>query len=236
MRFHFAIVLVLVVLCLLAGCARYPATPQPGDIPPRTLYCEMSVTGHGQINPNDYYFLALGVDQTGTTGPVPVTAGLGYTNGWGTISPLPGNQVVQPPFFVQIHGGAVQQYLGSTPLGSPYRYGTRDNNQTIWIEIDQRLLDPLLGTIANPIVQLNWITMETLTAPIDPIAGDKQYDGLGRTGNSYLQTIPLMASNIYSSDNQPGSPYYEPTYGPDETTTSDPDIDIAHWAIEVRIR
>lgn len=223
---------------LLAGCARFPTGDQVTNAPPRTLYSE--ITLNGPINPNYYYFLALGVDQTRSTGPVPVVTGPELSNGWGTITGLPSNQVQIPPFFVQFHNNTFAQFRRQAEqteyLGAPYRYGTTtvDGRGRIWVEIDQRLLEPFLGTTANPIVQLNWITMQVITVPPEQIGLGKQYDGFGVTGNGYLDAVPLTTAITWESGIN-GQPV-EPPYGPDERTAQDPSIDMIDWRVDVRIR
>lgn len=196
---------------LLAGCARYPTTTTPGTEPTRTLYCEMTVNNQGQIDPDDYYFLAIGVDQSDSTGPVPVITGPELTNGWGTITGLPAGQVEEPPFYVMVHGDSFAQYLGSTYLGAPFQYGTKDDKKTIWVEIDQSQIDPLLVGVSDPIIQLNWITMQSITAPLDQ---QKQYDGFGRSAIIICiryhcmspAFLPAVTSRDLPTTNRPTAP------------------------------
>lgn len=236
MRVLSAAAIIIVLTILLAGCARFPATPDPTTFPPRTLYCEMTINPQGEIDLNKFYFLAIGIDQRDITGPVPVVTGIERTSGWGTISGLSGDEVALPPFYVQFQGGAFAQFRGSTYRGNPFRSGVSEDNRTIWVEIDLSELDPLLGTVSSPIIQVNWITMQTLDIPPQSLGVIKDYDGFGPSGNNYLHPVPITVTGTFSSNSFPGSPNYEPTYGPDETTTADPDIDIASWRVEVRIR
>jgi len=244
MRQLFGSTILLFLAVLLAGCARYPTTGTSTTVPARTLYCEMTVNGssQGQIDPNDYYFLAITVDQNDVTGPVPVVTGPGLSSGWGTISGLSNNLVQIPPFYVYIHNGTFTQFRDSGDhsnfdnLHAPFRYGVTTDNKTVYVEIDESLLTPLVGSATDPIIQANWITMQYIdTPPQDQIGLVKQYDGFGPTGSSYLHPMHLLSSQSYESTSLPGSPYYEPVYGPDERTASDPNIDISHWKVEVRI-
>lgn len=235
---YFRITFLIISLCLfLAGCARFPSSIT-NNAPTRTILSRISVAG--SINPNYYYFLALGVDQTGATGPVPVVTGPGYTNGWGTITGLPAGQVEQPPFYVQYHNGSFQQYLNGQPIGVPFTAsisadGTNgDVSNTITIEIDQQVLTGLLGSTLAPIVQLNWITMDEIDIPPQSDITTKEYDGFGVAGNDYLSEVPLTVANTMQSGVN-GIPE-EPTYNQGERTTANNDLDIREWQVDVRIR
>ena len=233
MRYFVSAILLTALSLLMAGCARFPTNAVPSDAPPRTLLSE--ITLRGRLNPDYYYFLALGVDQTRATGPVPVVTGPELTNGWGTISGLAPNQPIQqPPFFVQIHNNSFAQFRNGIYVGVPYRYEITPDGMTVRVEIDQRLLDPLLTGVTEPIVQLNWITMRSITVQIDEIGLGKEYDGFGPRGNNYLDAVPLQVTRLWVSG-QDGVPD-EPVYGPEETTAQTADIDISQWKVEVKIR
>ena len=226
--------LLMVILILVAGCARFPADSGGSNAPARTLYSRVMINNEagGVLRPSNYFFLAIGVDQTSGTGPVPVVTGIGSTNGWGTIAPLPGGRVEEPPFYIVYHNNSFAMYRNGSYIGQPFRGGVIDNRE-IWVEFDLESLSPLLGgDLTNKIIQLNWICMETLDA--SPIPGlIKPYDGFGAEGNRYF-SVPLDAAATYMSGE--GAAPEEPPFGIFERTTNNPDIDMIHWVIEVKRR
>lgn len=231
-----SVILIIIAFCLLlfSGCARYPTTLPPVNTPERTIYSRIvlnSVAG-GLVRASAYYFLAVGIDQSSATGPVPVVTGIGNSNGWGTIAPLPGGQVQEPPFYIVCHNNSFAMYRQGIYLGQPFRSGIV-NNQEIWVEFDLALLTPLLnGDLTNKVIQMNWITLATLDAPTIP-GTIKDYDGFGADGNSYF-TVPLDAATSWTSG--VGTAPDEPEYGIFERTTANPSIDMIRWGIEVRRR
>lgn len=234
MRNIVILIIVSFFLLLLIGCARYPSTLPPDNTPERTIYTRIvlnSVAG-GAVRASSYYFLAVGVDQSSATGPVPVVTGIGNTSGWGTIAPLPGGQVEEPPFYIVCHNNSFAVYRQGIYLGQPFRSGII-NNQEIWVEFDLELLSPLLGgDLTNKVIEMNWITLATLDAPAIP-GVIKDYDGFGADGNSYF-TVPLDAAAIWTSG--VGIAPDESENGIFERTTADPNIDMIRWVIEVRRR
>lgn len=230
---------ILIGLVLLTGCARFPSTPGGGLAPTRTLYTRITV--NGVINPEYYYYLAIGTDQTGATGPLPVVTGPELANGWGIIGPIgPDSPLRQPPFFVQYHNGQFVQFRTdpttgqAVPLGQPYRFGVDQDRKSLWVEIDQSLL----GSPIPNLVELNWITDEVIDTQPQNLGAPKQYDGFGRTGNDYL-LLPINVSQTLESgvNGAPDEYPYLSVYpdGLRETTTSLPDIDLIRWQVEVRI-
>lgn len=222
-------IMLVTLLPLLAGCARFPTDIPPNGAPARTLFSEMSVVG--TINPNYYYYLALDTDGNPATGPAPVAQGVG----WGVISPTPVNQpVTLPDFYVVYHGGLFMQYRGAVAIGPPYR-GELPDPQHLLVEIDQALI----ATTVPSFVQLNWITQEDTAAPPQG-NGIKQYDGLGYNGNKYLDHVVLDAPNIRQSGVNAEDPElaYNQQYldGTTENTTNNPAIDMTSWRVEVRFR
>jgi len=218
---------ILIVILLLAGCARYPSNQGPNDIPPVTITTQ--ITLNGDYNPAYYYFFAVGTDPTNVTGPVPVVTGPELGNGWGTISGLgPDDPIQEPPFYVMFNGGSFQEFRNGQPIGQPFR-GEVQNNNTIVLEIDARDLvptgDPLPSTI-----QVNWITMKDLTIPPQDAGYIKEYDGFGPSGYDYLAYLTLDQNRtIYSGE--PGIP--EETA---EDTTITPAIDMIGWEVGIRLR
>ncbi|HEY3376310.1 MAG TPA: hypothetical protein VGL77_02350 [Armatimonadota bacterium] len=169
----------------------------------------------------------MSFDATGATGPVPVVAGYGYTNGWGTISNLPSGQVKEPPFYMVFSGGSFAFYRNGQFVGRPVNAGYTGDR--LWVEIDQRFFDPIIGTNPTQVIQLNWITMTS----IDATDLGKSYDGFGRTGREYFNIESLLTSHQWVSGIEPAPE--EPAYGPLENTSPDADTDITGWQVQVRI-
>jgi len=93
--------LLLVLACCVAGCARFPATPEI-TAPDNQMIVTLVVAG--PIRADYYYFFAIDPGEDATQGPVPVVQGPYWGNGWGT-----------GPFtqFVQYH---LNQYEIDQPL------------------------------------------------------------------------------------------------------------------------
>jgi len=217
----------IVLALLIMGCARFPENGGPGDIPPVTIYTE--ITLNGDFNPAYYYFFAVDTDADDANGPVPVVTGPELGNGWGTISGLgPNDPIQEPPFYVIFNGGSFQEYRDGVPIGRPFR-GEVQNNNTIILEIDARDLVPT-GNPLPSTIQVNWITMKDLTIPPQDAGYIKEYDGFGYTGYEYLAYVPLDQNRtFYSGD--PGIPDELP-----DDTTNTPAIDMIGWEVSVRIR
>jgi len=240
MRYLFITIVGLSLLLWLAGCARYPTGNELGpNIPPLTLYSEITLADN--IKPNHYYFMALNTDGT-SQGPVPVIAGIGFGNGWGTISGTgPNDPVRQPPFFVEYYNGTFTQYRVNPAtgvaesLGTPYRGQILAADRTpsiigpiITVEVDARQIMPT-GVALPSFVQLNWITMERIAQNPQEIGVSQQYDGFGADGNLYFQ-VPFdqtgpWISGVGSIPPQPS----KNTLRPDTQ-----DLNIINWRVEVR--
>lgn len=252
MRYYHGLLL-LIFPIILAGCARYPVTPVVNNAPPRTVYSEIAVAA-GQFNTNDYYFFAVGTDQTNATGPLPVVTGTELGNGWGIIGPLaPSQPVEQPPFYIQYFNGTFSEWRlappatpGATPqyqfISAPYRYGLvpRDDGEHLYVEFNQ---EDITGP-GNPIpqfIQFNWITMQQIATKPQDLQIAKQYDGIGPYGNSYVLLNLNVTGSYYSGDSY-GSPLVEPynqqfpNGGPYQTWAQDPYIDLTYWRTDVNIR
>ena len=258
---RYLIGLLLLLLLLIAGCARYPAPGQFGPVvPPRTIYTELTVRGE-YVNPSYYYFFAIDTSGNPQAGPVPVTTGTGFGNGWGTLFNTNSNQQQpprQPPFFVEYHNGTFEQFRVNPAtvtdvspgiaesLGVPYRAYILDASHTpalrgpiISLEIDTSLLtqpgQPLPDTL-----EVNWITIEKPYGDPGSVIGEPlPYDGFGPKGNQYFE-VPITTTNTWISGvgATPEELAYGQTYsdGQIENSTSDADIDEISWRIEVRLQ
>jgi len=95
------LLLALLAVCWLAGCARFPEDGQ--NVAPSNQMI-VTCTTAGPINPDYYYFFPIDPGTDASQGPVPVVQGPYWGNGWGT-----------GPFtqFVQFH---LNQYSVNRPL------------------------------------------------------------------------------------------------------------------------
>jgi hypothetical protein len=212
------------VILLLGGCARYPSTTS--DVPETKSTLYSSITVRGVINSTYYYFLAIDTDGDPATGPVPIVAGPEWGNGWGTISGLGANSPLrEPPFYVMYHNGQLQQFRNGTPIGAPYRGEIVDGNR-LAVEVTLEAL----GTPLPDTLQLNWITLDAITTFPQSTSIDREYDGFGPTGNTYLDVNQLTASLSWASG--VGG---RPEEAPDDTTGL-ADVDLIEWRVETRIR
>ncbi|MHB9132186.1 MAG: hypothetical protein ACYDBB_14015 [Armatimonadota bacterium] len=226
---------VLLVIPLLAGCARFPSTVPPDTNPPVTLFSEITV--RGQIDPTMYYFLALNTTGNTAIGPIPVVTGPELGNGWGTLSGQGGSgPLVQPPFWVQYHNGAFRMFRNGVDIGPPFRGQVlaADGTPSLYgphIQVEVDIRDIVEPTQSLPsILQLNWITDQTIDTSPANIGLMKDYDGIGPTGNDYLDAVPTDQSWTRESgvNGVPDEPARD--------TTDLANIDLIHWLVEVRLR
>ena len=219
--------LLTVAALLIAGCARYPADGSTTDVPPVTLYSE--ITLNGPINPAYYYFLAIDTDDDDGDGPVPVVTGNAPGNGWGTLSGLgPNDPIQEPPFYVIYNGGSFQQFRGGEPIGRPFRAEVVGDNKIV-VEIDARDMMAPDATVPRTI-QLNWITMQDLIIPPQNSGIIKDYDGLGPAGYDYLDYLALDQNRIIRNGD-PDAPEEQAN-----DTTDTPAIDIIDYEVNIQVR
>ncbi len=234
---------VLLLVLLLAGCARYPSQHGIVTAAPKTMVAEAWV--RGKVDPNLFYFLVIDTDGDTTTGPVPVVTGQEYSNGLFILSPTPPGQTIkQPAFYVEYSrrtaGGFQQFRLNPTTntydaLGQPINGDITRDGAGLRVEIDLSLL----GTPSPSNLQLNWITMES-DDPDTIISGKiKSYDGLGPQGNDYLSIPRLDVTNTWTSgaNGVPdelayGTPYPDGRF---ESTTNNAAIDLIGWSVAIFI-
>jgi len=237
--------LIFTLVIVLAGCARSPAGLITNNAPPQTIYSEITVAGN--INPTYYYFFAIDTSGNQGEGPIPVTLGTGYGNGWGTLYPVNANgPVQQPSFFVRIYNGTAEEYRVdpttqiANPIGSPYRWQVMAADHTpsqtgpiLSVEIDTRQLMPP-GTALPAGINVNWITMQTIATSPQNVGVSNIYDGFtgasGTSGNGFFW-VPLGISNAWTSGYN-GVPSQNSQTSPAATLT---DINLVNWLIVDRL-
>lgn len=244
MRLILAGVFILALVLSLAGCARYPSTSVTNITPAQTIFSEVTVAGN--INPAYYYFFAIDTSGNSSEGPVPVTLGTGFGNGWGTLSNVSASaNPQQPPFFVEVHNGTAEQFRVdpttgiANSLGAPYRWQVlaADNTQALagpnlTVEVDASLLMPTGKTLPS-FVNVNWITVQQIAQQPQNISAQTVYDGFTGTssnsGNGFFQ-VPLGASNVWISGVNSVPPQQV-----NSPASSLPDINLVNWRIEDRL-
>jgi len=245
LKLYLNIFILALIILLLSSCARFPAGGGTNVPPARTLY--VSATMLGPMEPGYRYYLAIGIDQTNTTGPVPVIS-IGTTD-WGTISNSSPAQL--PPYYVRYSGASANNlgfaaiFINNSLAGSPYMYNQRrvGNNYLIEFEIDLEPIEDMIRNLPdyNPnnqmSIQVNFIARES----DNPLS---EYDSFGinpRENNAY-QVIPLLGNNsAYWGDSEGGSNgfNYEDQSGVltpvgRETSVELAGIDMISWRIETR--
>lgn len=223
-RLRFALPLAALALAaIVGGCAQVPPEAHALAIQ-RQLIVTFDMAG--SVNPEYYYFIAIDTNGDPASGPVPVVSAP-WGNGWVTGSVT---------HFVEYHQGVYQVYkfrpgtnlLQFDPLGTPFQYNRPEGTSRIQVVLDM----DTLGTNLNRI-NLNLITTDRIN--IEPnFLGTKLYDGLGLSGNSYINipvTVNQTFSNAQSLDPEhAGDVPPQPAGGVDVSQ-----IDIVNWSVEVRV-
>lgn len=246
-RVYLNIFALCLIILLLSGCARFPSGGSSGDRPARTLY--VSVTMLGPMQPGYRYYLAIGIDQNNTTGPVPVVAD--GTTGWGTISNS--NPAELPPYFVRYWGasasnlGVAAIFSADNPPATPFMYNQRRiaDNYMLEFEIDLAPIEEMITNLPGydpnrpMVMQVNFITREndSSNCAYDSFGINPAQDNIG------FVTINLNGSNTpMTGDSTGGSSggNYEGENGANipgigrESTAPLAGIDMLSWRIEIR--
>ncbi len=221
---------------LLAGCAKFPATP---DAQATRIVFTLEVDGKIRTGREDgsfglpyVYMVAINTstqDNPTTTGPVPVIAppwGNGFVAGDATYfvwwDPTQATEFTLYQFKDQL----LTQWI---PVGAPIAFTqTVQGTKQLRFELSINQLAATPADAANlKSLQINFLTMDRI-----PQSGtDKFWDALGdgtiATSINSPVTIPLRTSGIY--DNQRAN-NLEP-----RGDQAIPDLDIVDWSVEVRL-
>jgi hypothetical protein len=212
------ILLSILVLVGLAGCARMPAEPGEGA-PTRRLTVTMVLAE--PISAAYHYFVAVDDDGDPGDGPVPLI---------GTPStPVPPLGVpivisdtdVPPRYYCWLNANAFKQYRNSVFIGPPFRGQISEDRRTLTFTLD---IDQV--TTSSDTVEINLITADRLIPPDDPLV-PLIYDGLGSTGNNYLADISLRVNATYSNATA--------AFQEQEGDCPLAPLDIVDWSVEVAI-
>ena len=227
---------ILVFLCALVGCAKYPDNPDPSG---NQIIIEFSVAGKfNTTDPfdskiNRYYFIAIDCDNVETTYPLPVVgsvANYGWGNGWGTSTKAAESIGItsyvrldtnnNPSNFYQFIPGS--KLLVSGPPIIPISTELINNGRTWRVILDYSQIATLLVTKENiKNLQINFITTNQIpTDPNNP-APLRKWDALGeKNSNEYINITDMTRSFTYTGKDLTGD-------------VSDPDLDITDWQIEI---
>lgn len=231
-----AFVLLLAILFLLPGCAKYPATGT-GATTTRLVF---KLTVKGQLHTGQgvggnglpyVYVVALNLskdDVPTTTGPVPIVvpSGNGIVSGDATHFIL-WNPLASPQYQIYKFNDTLLTNYFQT--GVPVNYvTTSDGDRTMQFEIDLSQLVPASEVSQYKSVQVNFLTMNNTNTS----GGGRIWDALGDARISsqinFPFTVRLNTANTYTNTNQ-GS--IEP-----EDDCPDPDLDLSDWSVEVRLQ
>lgn len=221
----------LAVLC--CGCARFPDTlPTTGKQLVLTLTVRGKITLTDPADPSvrHYYFVAIDNDNDQYTGPWAVAFPPYGGNGWVTSRDAAQSKGVTS--FLEYSSANPSGYIYSFVPGSyltsytnpqpPLHLEILDGGRTLRVTIDLRQVETS-DVPAERITQLdiNFITTNELAINPNQVYPNRQFDGLGPTGQDYV-TIDTTIDRIYQGDDE------------DAITPADADIDIQHWSVEVQ--
>jgi hypothetical protein len=233
MRSITSVIIFAVVLSTLAGCAKFPDTP-----PTTGKQLVLTLKVRGQITPvdpfdpgvNHYYYIAIDNDNDQYTGPWAVAFPPFGGNGWVTskdaqkslgVTSFIEYDAANPGGYVYsfVPNSFLLQYTNPQP---PVRYEVLDSGSTLRFIIDFSQI----ATTAFPADQIkqldvNFITTNELAVNPNQLYPNRQFDGLGPSGQDYV-TVDTTIDRLYTGTDD------------DTTTPTDGDIDIVYWSIQVQ--
>ncbi len=221
------------VLTTLSGCARFPSTPPTtGKEIVLTLRVQGRISPIDQLDPslNRHYFIAIDNDNDVNTGPWAVAFPPYGGNGW--VTSRDATRSIGVTHFIEYDAANPSGYLyGFVPNSNfllttapqpPVRYEILDGGSTLRFTIDISQL----ATASVPVDQIryldiNFITTNQLAVNPNELYPNRQFDGLGPTGQDYV-TVDTTLDRLYSGTDEDASP------------VTDPDMDITYWSIQVQ--
>lgn len=229
-------------LLAVAGCARAPGGAQNST----GAQLIVSMTVAGRINPAFSYFVLFNTTNSPTTstGPIPVVA-----SPWG--NGFAAGQFTQFVRYDSTQGSAGYGVYSVVPgsnlrsfqfLGSPLQFTPPgDSGSTLQFRIPLSQL-AVSGISADQIQNLQINFIATNSTPTDAnTSATKLFDALGDArqvgGVNNPITISTAQSHIYqNSDSVTPEPSGDVTEAGNGVfqTTSEPDLDIVNWSVEVR--
>ena len=221
------------VLSTLTGCAKFPGTPTTtGKQLVLTLKVRGRITPVDAANPSihHYYYVAIDNDGNQYTGPWAVAYPPYGGNGW--VTSRDAQKSIGVTSFIEYDaanpGGYVYAFLPNSFLlqytnpQPPVRYEVLDGGATLRFIIDFSQI----ATTAFPVasikqLDINLITTNQLAVDPNQLYPERQFDGLGPSGQDYV-TVDTTADRLYTGTDL------------DSATPSDEDLDIVYWSIQVQ--
>lgn len=221
------------LLTTLTGCARFPDTaPTTGKQLVVTLRVQGRISPIDEVNPSlrRHYFIAIDNDNDPNTGPWAVAYPPYGGNGW--VTSRDAARSIGVTSFVQFDAANPSGYLyGFIPNSNfllttapqpPLRYELLDGGSTLRFTIDFSQI-ATAAIPADQITQLdiNFITTNELAVNPNELYPNRQFDGLGPTGQDYV-TVDTTLDRLYSDTDD------------DARVVTDPDLDIVYWSVQVQ--
>lgn len=235
MNSHRLIVLILAALVVstLAGCAKFPDTPATVG---KQLILTMRV--RGRISPIDqlapsirrHYFIALDTGGDRNVGPWAVAYPPYGGTGW--VTSREAERSLGLTSFIAYDAANPGGYLYGVVPGSfflnttrprpPIRYELLDGGATLRFTVDLSQLASATAPVEQiGLVNVNFITTNQLAVDPNELYVNRQWDGLGPTGQDYV-TIDTANDRLYYDDDVDARPI------------ADADLDIVYWSIQVQ--
>jgi len=230
------LILSFIIISTLTGCAKFPAGP---TVSGKQLVLTLKVKG--RISPIDevdptkrrYYFIAIDNDPDTNIGPLAV-AGRPWGNGWVTSKDAVNSRGVTS--FLEYDAAnpsgniysfdPTSSFTRTTSIQIPLRYELLDGGSTLRFTIDfaQITTDTIsVDQITN--LNINFITTDKLPLDTEGLVVNRQVDGLGPTGQDYVNVDTRQDRTYSGPDVDSGTPPF---------VITDPDLNIDYWSIQVQ--
>jgi len=231
---------------MLPGCAKYPS----GGSASTTADLLITMTVAGQINPNDYYFVAFNTSNVAnptaglTGGPCPVvtSGGNGFVSGAATQ-------------YVEYHGTnsfAIYSFTPGTNLYTAQYVGSPSQFQVMSNTLQFRIPLSYLATSSIPVtsinhIQINFMNYDNINDSVqfipvhfdslgNSIPGSGELNdyitistGQGATYNNVSEDIEPQGDVEVTTNNSGG--YIQDSTS--ETSSADQSLDIVGWSVQV---
>jgi len=210
-----------------SGCAKYP--PEPESLSRRLL--TMDLWFAGEVNPDYYYYWAIDTNGDPGDGPLPIASGPFFGNGWGTGAFT---------YYVEFHNNLYRFFRGrpdnqpgqDQDLGWQFQavgLPTAENPNRLWVRIPLQTLREKETDPLPKYLDLNFITVNLIVLPGDLPPADRDFDGLGLSGNAYIRELDTRTDTTIA--NNPLGASYE-TEG--DVSPEFRALDLVNWRVEIQ--
>ncbi len=217
-----------VASCLLAACAKFPATPSVGG---ERQLLDMRMTLRGPIDQNAYYLFVLDSNARDADGPeiiAPFTTFLGNGRATGAYN-----------HYVEFHLGRFELFRDQPEqegqivppreaLGQPFFYDSTSSSGTLSCSIDLSTIRADPNDPNAEQLEINFITVNQIVLPGEVPIEPRQTDGFGKVGTSFLT---LRVENGLTVDNTNG---IEPSGETFEGNQLEAAYDLVDFQIRIR--